>query len=1072
MPIVKWPGRMLKYVYGALLALYLTAPAYAFTPAQVPLLSSPAVPPNLMLLVDNSGSMYNIIWASGFDPTIARTPVRYLPNCLNGLLVVPCANDVEISGDQTLSLADVSSLGLAGLSLQCLLGGIPIYRNGFQRCMKLPDPAGNGQTRYTANYLSWLIDQVPQNLLGFRDYTNGVIPNDYRMNIAKTVATNLVTNNTTLRIGLAQFNEPTGNDPGRGGRISRIVTDLAPVTATVYQSAVTQTQATANINALKNAIAALTPTANTPMAETYYEITRYFRGMSSYYPSPQTTYTSPIQYRCQKNYGVVISDGLPTYDRSFPTDDPDDQANSTRSLPNWDLNAANDGTNLNGDGEGDTLYLDDLAKFAWDIDMRKASNGSDLTGKSWDNTGFNKQNMSTYTIGFTSLSNQMLIDAADDNHGRGKFYQTSDSASLTNALNLALSDIYAKAGSGGGGAASSSTLSSSTQVYQTQYDPTDWHGTIKAYNVDATTGEPQTNAAWNTDSQITSTSPGPLFESWNTGTSAKITLNYSLFSAAQQAVLTGNSLGVTGAQLIAWTQGTANAKLRTRTRLLGDIINSPLAVAVPTEKTSADLTGNTSYATYLTNKAANMNFNLLVNANDGFFNVINPANGARRYAYMPSTALASLSTIAAPSYGSGIHKFTVDGQISVFDTQLNTSWRTIAYGGTGAGGKAYFAIKLYEGSSNTIGALWEIRAPDSTTPANPFNNLGYTYSKPDVARMADGTSIVVLGNGYGSFTGGASLFVVNANTGALIREIPIPSQFAVADNGLSSVKLRVNAQNVVQAAYAGDLKGRMWKFDMSSAAASGWGVAFNNQPLFTAPGGAAQPITVQPMLLDHPLNGKMVYFGTGKFMEVADKTTTGQQAFYAIWDADGGTGNIVQSGLQAQTLNPGTVSGGGATYSTTSANDVDWASKKGWYLALTTTEPFVGERIIYPAQTTRGRILFTTAAVNSADPCESTGTGRLFILDAAKGGMLNYAVLDTNGDGRIDASDARVSGMSFGAGIPSLVGLVSGSANDVAYVVSSGGSGSGGSGGPPDSIDLGNGSGGNVYQRIMWRQIQ
>lgn len=1072
MPIVKWPGRMLKSVYGALLALYLTAPAYAFTPAQVPLLSSPAVPPNLMLLVDNSGSMYNIIWASGFDPTIARTPVRYLPNCLSGLLVVPCANDVEISGDQTLSLADVSSLGLAGLSLQCLLGGIPIYRNGFQRCMKLPDPAGNGQTRYTANYLSWLIDQVPQNLLGFRDYTNGVIPNDYRMNIAKTVATNLVTNNTTLRIGLAQFNEPTGNDPGHGGRISRIVTDLAPVTATVYQSAVTQTQATANINALKNAIAALTPTANTPMAETYYEITRYFRGMSSYYPSPQTTYTSPIQYRCQKNYGVVISDGLPTYDRSFPTDDPDDQANSTRSLPNWDLNAANDGTNLNGDGEGDTLYLDDLAKFAWDIDMRKASNGSDLTGKSWDNTGFNKQNMSTYTIGFTSLSNQMLIDAADDNHGRGKFYQTSDSASLTNALNLALSDIYAKAGSGGGGAASSSTLSSSTQVYQTQYDPTDWHGTIKAYNVDATTGEPQTNAAWNTDSQITSTSPGPLFESWNTGTSAKITLNYSLFSAAQQAVLTGNSLGVTGAQLIAWTQGTANAKLRTRTRLLGDIINSPLAVAVPTEKTSADLTGNTSYATYLTNKAANMNFNLLVNANDGFFNVINPANGARRYAYMPSTALASLSTIAAPSYGSGIHKFTVDGQISVFDTQLNTSWRTIAYGGTGAGGKAYFAIKLYEGSSNTIGALWEIRAPDSTTPANPFNNLGYTYSKPDVARMADGTSIVVLGNGYGSFTGGASLFVVNANTGALIREIPIPSQFAVADNGLSSVKLRVNAQNVVQAAYAGDLKGRMWKFDMSSAAASGWGVAFNNQPLFTAPGGAAQPITVQPMLLDHPLNGKMVYFGTGKFMEVADKTTTGQQAFYAIWDADGGTGNIVQSGLQAQTLNPGTVSGGGATYSTTSANDVDWASKKGWYLALTTTEPFVGERIIYPAQTTRGRILFTTAAVNSADPCESTGTGRLFILDAAKGGMLNYAVLDTNGDGRIDASDARVSGMSFGAGIPSLVGLVSGSANDVAYVVSSGGSGSGGSGGPPDSIDLGNGSGGNVYQRIMWRQIQ
>ncbi|WP_122662921.1 pilus assembly protein [Pseudomonas viridiflava] len=1066
MPIARLPARILKYVYGALLALYLTAPAYAFTPAQVPLLSSPAVPPNLMLLVDNSGSMYNIIWASGFDPTVARTPVSYLPNCLNGLLVVPCLELKEISGNETLALADVSALGLIGLSLQCLVGGIPIYRNGFQRCMKLPDPAGNGQTRYTANYLSWLIDQVPQNLLGFRDYTTGNIPNDYRMNIAKTVATNLVTNNTSLRIGLAQFNDPNNFDLGPGGRITRPVADLSPVTATVYQpTPVTQAQATTNINNLKNSIAALTPSANTPMAETYYEITRYFRGMTSYYPSPPTTYTSPIQYRCQKNYGVVITDGLPTYDRTFPTNDPDDLADSSRSLPNWDLNAANDGT-LVGDDEGSTFYLDDLAKFAYDIDMRKTSDGTDLTGKSWDTTGFNKQNMSTYTIGFT-LGDQMLIDAADDNHGHGKYYQTNDSAGLTNALNLTLSDIYAKAGSGGGGAASSSTLTSSTRIYQTLYDPADWRGTIRAYNLDGTTGVQQTTPAWSTDSQITSTATAPVFESWNTATSAKITLNFTNFSTPQQTALNATlPTGFTGAQLIAWTQGTANSRLRTRTRLLGDIINSPLTVAQPTEKTSADLTGNTSYATYLTTKAANMNLNLLVNANDGFFNVINATTGARRYAYMPSTALTSLATIASPTYGSGVHKFTVDGQISVFDTQIGSTWSTVAYGGTGAGGKAFFAISLFQGTASNIGALWEVKAPDTSTPANLYNNLGYAYSKPDVARMANGTGIVVVGNGYGSFTGNASLFVLNAATGAVIREIPIPAAYAAADNGLSSVKLRVNAQNVVQAAYAGDLKGRMWKFDMSGAAASSWGVAFGNKPLFTAPGGATQPITVQPLLVDHPTNGKMVYFGTGKFMEVADKTTTDQQGFYAVWDPDTGVGDVTQSGLQPQTIT-GTITGNGASYTTTSSNDVDWASKRGWYLLLNTTEPFVGERVIYPAQTTRGRILFTTAAVNSADPCESTGTGRVFQLDAAKGGMLNYAILDTNGDGKIDSADSRVAGIAIGTGIPNLVAVVAGlaGADDNMYIIDSSG----------NFIRLptkGDGSGNNVYQRIMWRQIQ
>lgn len=1081
MSIAKATARWMKYLYGALLALYMTAPAYAFTPAQVPLLSSPAVPSNLMLLVDNSGSMYNIIWSSAFNPATSRTPVSYYSTrCVNGFgFIVSCTTATTISNDDTLTLDDVNDRSLFGISLNCPQGGVPIFRNNNRYCMKLPDPAGNGQTRYTANYLSWLIDQVPPS--GYRDFTN-IIPNDFRMNVAKTVATNLVTNNTSLRIGLASFNPPTNGDSGPGGRIAIAVADLSPVPATGNQpNAVNQAQANANIKRLKDAIAALQPTSNTPLAETYYEITRYFRGMTSYYPQPQTTYTSPIQYRCQSNYGVVITDGLPTYDRTFPNNDPDDVANTSRALPNWDLNAANDGDNRNGDGEGDTLYLDDVAKFAYDIDMRKAINGTDLTGKSWDTTGFNVQNMSTYTVGFALLSNLMLTDAADSAHGRGKYYQSNDSAGLTSALNMALGDIYARAGSGGGGSASSSTLTSTTRLYQTLYDPTDWHGTIRAFKVDAVTGEPQATPAWSTDSQITSSAPGSTFESWSLGaTPARIVLNYANFAPAQKTILDANlPAGVTGAQLIEWTKGTPNASLRARTQLLGDVINSPLVSVLPTDKTSADMAGVTSYSTYLANKAAKMDANLLTGSNDGFFNVINPASGARRYAYMPSTALAQLSNIASTTYGSGAHRFLVDGQIAVFDTQLGTSWRTVAFGGTGAGGKAYFAIKLFEGA-NTITALWEVRAPDTSTPGNPFNNLGFAYSRPEVARMADGTSIVVLGNGYGSFTGQASLFVLNANDGTLIREIPIPPQTGETDNGLSSVKLSVNAQNVVQAAYAGDLKGRLWKFDMSSAGASGWKPAFGTRPLFTAPGGAAQPITVQPLLIDHPLNGRIVYFGTGKFIETTDKITNAQQAFYGIWDSTAGVGGIAQPDLQVQTIT-GTVTGNGATYTTTSENDVDWTTKKGWYLQLNTVEPFIGERVIYAAQTARGRVLFTTAAVNSADPCESTGTGRVFQLDAAKGGMLNYQVLDTNGDGKIDSSDIRASGISIGTGIPNLAAYVAGvaGANDTMYVLDSAGNWTKiravSRSGPVNESDpiLDPGAGpSNTSKRIMWRQIQ
>lgn len=352
MPIAEKLRRSLKYLGGALLAFYALTPVYAFTPAQVPLLSASAVPPNVMLMVDNSGSMYNIIWAAGFDPTITNRPAIIYASCVRS----GCSG-VSIQGDDTLLLSATSANG-------CGSGYTYLARSNIAYCLKLPDPAANeSTTRYTADYLSYLIDLTrAATNSNVKDFTvNNIIPNDYRINVARTVSLNLVANNKTLRFGLASYNQPTNSDSGPGGKIAKEVVDLSPVASTTYNNGgVTQDQANKNIAALNTAISALRGDSNTPLAETYYEITRYFRGMTPYYSysGAPTTYTSPIQYRCQKNFGVFITDGLPTYDRTFPTNDPEDVLNTSRSLPNWDLNAANDGANLNGDGEGDTLYLE------------------------------------------------------------------------------------------------------------------------------------------------------------------------------------------------------------------------------------------------------------------------------------------------------------------------------------------------------------------------------------------------------------------------------------------------------------------------------------------------------------------------------------------------------------------------------------------------------------------------------------------------------------------------------------------------------------------------------------------
>ncbi|BBP72966.1 type IV pilus-associated protein [Pseudomonas sp. Seg1] len=1015
---------------GILMSLYLAAPAWAFTPSDSPLLSAAAVPPNVMLLIDDSGSMNSIIYAAGFDPTVDRTPARQC-NALLGL----CLSSTAITGDPIF----LSSLPTSG----CSGGAYAFYNNSLAPlCLKLPDPVGSGNTRYSGDYISYVVGLAINN--GTRDFTNGAIPNDYRINVARNVSTALVTSNRTLRMGLSTFNPATSNNSGNGGYIARSIADLSPVSGSV-----TQAQADTNYNALISAINNLSAVANTPLAETYYEITRYMRGMAPYYNSTPATYTSPIQYRCQRNYGVVITDGLPTYDRTFPTNDP---LGGTR-LPNWD-GVNNDGNNLNGDNEGDTLYLDDIAKFAFDIDMR--STGTDAAGKSWNAVDFPKQNMNTYTVGFTA-DNDMLSDAAS--YGQGRYYQATDSTGLNAALSSALSDITSKAGSGGSGVTSGTTLASGTSYFQTSYDPKDWRGTIKSFGFNSAGAVNTSATLWTTDTTIVPSATAPAYQSWNTTSNAAVTLAYGNFSATQQTTLgQGLPTGITGNDLVEWSKGTNKTGLKVRSVLLGDIINSPLVLASPTDKTASDLSGDTTYTSYLTTKAANMSASLVVNANDGFVNVINSANGTRRYAYMPSSVLPSLRLIADPTYINGVsHKFLVDGQVGVFDAQLNSAWKTLAIGGTGAGGKTFYALQLFDASAgNVLRALWEVSAPATASTANAFNDLGYAYARPEVARLADGRWAAFIANGYGSNSGVAALYVLDVRDGSLIKKIVIDS--TETTNGLSSVKLKVNSQNVVQAAYGGDLKGRLWKFDLSATSTDSWGVAFSGKPLFTTAGGATQPITAQPLLADNSLGGKQIFVGTGKFNETADKTNKDLQAFYSVWDADGGSGQLTVSSLQAQAVT-GVFSGSTGQFITTTQNDTTYPGEKGWYLPLVYNNALTGERVINQASLVLGRIIFTTASVDTTDPCSSFGTGKLVELDAFSGKMLNYAVLDTNNDGVVDSNDTISSGVIFTGGIPTLNAIVNGATRKIV---------NDSSGGITTLVEK---SGGGS-RRIMWRQIQ
>ena len=177
--------------------------------------------------------MNSIIYAAGFDPNVTRTPAR---QCNAFLGLCSFLNAPTITGDPVF----LSSLPTSG----CSGGAYAFYNNSVAPlCLKLPDPVGGGNTRYTGDYISYLVGLAISN--GTRDFTTGAIPNDYRINVARNVSSALVASNRTLRMGLSTFNPVTNNNSGNGGYIARSISDLSPVSGSV-----TQAQADANYNAL------------------------------------------------------------------------------------------------------------------------------------------------------------------------------------------------------------------------------------------------------------------------------------------------------------------------------------------------------------------------------------------------------------------------------------------------------------------------------------------------------------------------------------------------------------------------------------------------------------------------------------------------------------------------------------------------------------------------------------------------------------------------------------------------------------------------------------------------------
>ena len=627
----------------------------------------------------------------------------------------------------------------------------------------------------------------------------------------------------------------------------------------------------------------------------------------------------------------------------------------------------------------------------------------------------------TYIVGFALPFgvNPSQLDTIAAAGGTGTAYNATNQAQLIDAFDQIFADILRRSGAASAVALNSSSLAANNWLYQAKFD-IGWSGRLLAYPINPVTGALAATEAWDASTALDAMNwdTGRAIitnkPSSNVGIPFRWPANPASPTATELDVVQTTALNTSpsgfadtrGSDRLSYLRGdnslegpSAGSQFRPRNSDLGDIVDSgPFYVGEPNNSYR-----DPSYRGFRLSPAMQTRQPIIyVGADDGFLHGFRASDGREVLAYLPSAVYGNLSKLTGQGYA---HRYYVDGSPNVADAKIGagSTWRTTLVSGLGAGGRSVFALDVTDPSTFSEAnaasiALWEFT---STNDAD----LGYTFGRPAIVKLANGSWGAIFGNGYNNDgTGQSGIFILDLKTGAVIRKLMTGVGSLATPNGIGSVvAVDSDGDDTADIVYAGDLAGRLWKFDLSDPNPANWNIAYGGTPLFRARvSGNNQPITTAPEITPHPLGGYLLYFATGQYVDVNDPTNTLQQTLFGVWDK--GDSNLQRSDLTQQSVT-GVVALGGNNYRTVTNNTIDWSSSHGWYMDLPTS----GERVAVDPIMRDGRIVFTTLIPDSS-PCTAGGTGWLMELNFKNGGQLPSAPFDTNNDGTVDGSDALIAG--------------------------------------------------------------
>jgi len=517
-------------------------------------------------------------------------------------------------------------------------------------------------------------------------------------------------------------------------------------------------------------------------------------------------------------------------------------------------------------------------------------------------------------------------------------------------------------------------------VFQTSYQSSDWSGKLhkrmlvnnadNAFKLGA-------NPSWEASELLTQAHNPRTIATYNSVTNKTVLFNLTTLSHKDQIALSSRAGGSFDTQLgeerVRYLSGEreleqnastiTNTTFRKRSNLLGDIVHSIPVLVSNARNANTDKKAQR----FVVNQSSRPDV-VYVGANDGMLHAFHAESGSELFAYIPSPLIAKLSTLTSIDYQ---HDAYMDGNIGIGEVQIDSVWKTILSAGMGAGAKGVFALDISTPNDfmNGLGALFEFTEQDDA-------DIGYITCAPSIIKLTTNRGreayFVAVPSGYNSSNrnGDAFLFLLSLDKKPSEPWMLNRNYFKIKAansnpdnaNALAAPAFVLSAQGTATLTYAGDLQGNLWRFDLQKDL---------DKPnvasiIFTAKDhqGNSQPISAQPLITNAPQGGYLVLFGTGKYVEAADKDPQGfkTNSFYAVRDSTKGNAAIAGRDELTQRKLTRTTKGSKTGYTVTGGAfnyGENFSDKKGWYIDFANSTKS-GERSIESATAEHGHVFFNT----------------------------------------------------------------------------------------------------------------